>query len=71
MQNDRIYAVRNLETGKLVSNLGGKHKKYWDKKECAQAAIRNSYRCICPDKLQVVEFILVEVENVSNKAYKS
>lgn len=68
MENSRIYAVRNTKTGKLVSDLGGKHKKYWDKKECALAAIQNSwqYKYESPDTLKIVEFVLVEVESEKN-----
>lgn len=64
MQNDRIYAVRNTETGKLVSNLSNHHKKYWDRKADLQAAIKNSfrYRDTSPGTLKIVEFMLVEVE---------
>lgn len=66
MNNDRIYAVRNTKTGKLVSNLGSRHKKYWTKKEHALEAIKNSYRYCALyylGGLKIVEFALVEVES--------
>jgi hypothetical protein len=62
MNNTRIYAVRNTKTGKLVSNLGSRHKKYWDRKGDAIAAMKNNYKCISPGNLKIVEFVLVEVD---------
>lgn len=66
MNNTRIYAVRNTKTGKLVSDLGNRHKKYWDRKDDAIAAMKNSYRYCSRyymGELKIVEFVLVEVEN--------
>ncbi len=63
MNNTRIYAVRNTKTGKLVSNLGSRHKKYWDRKADAIAAMNSNYKRISPCDLKIVEFILVEVES--------
>lgn len=62
---EKIYAVRNTKTGKLVSDLGSRHKKYWDRKSEVQAAVQNSfrYKYAMPGTLKIVTFELVEVEN--------
>jgi hypothetical protein len=64
MNNTRIYAVRNTKTGKLVSDLGSRHKKYWDRKAEALSALQNSwrYKYESPDTFKIVEFILTEVD---------
>lgn len=61
MNNKIVYAVRNTETGKLVSDLGSRHKKYWNRKADAEAAIRNNWRYNIL-KLKIVAFELVEVK---------
>lgn len=58
MTNDKIYAVRNKSTGKLVSDLTNPRKKYWDKRNFAERAIRED----CRD-LELVVFKLVEVKD--------
>ena len=62
MGNNRLYAVMDAETGKLVSNITNSRRKYWDRKYNALAAIQNSrYHGIHKD-LKLVVFELVEVE---------
>ena len=41
MKNTKIYlyAAREIETGKLVSDITNPKRKYWDKKGNAQSAI--------------------------------
>ncbi len=59
----KIYAVRNPETGKLVSDLTNPRKKFWQRKDAAQCAIREA---VCGrwkkyNSLELVTFKLVEV----------
>ncbi len=56
-----LYAVRDTTTGKLVSNLTTKHKKYWEQYNACRQAIRNSWHRN-KDKLEIVTFELVEVK---------
>lgn len=58
MNNDKIYAVRNKSTGKLVSDLTNPRKKYWDKRNFAEKAMRGDVR-----SLELVVFKLVEVKD--------
>ena len=63
MANDRLYAVRDTDTGKLVSNITNPRRKYWDRKGNALAAIQNSRRSRYDFRnLKLVVFELVEVE---------
>lgn len=62
MKNDIIYAVRDEDTGKLVSNITNPRKKYWDKRgnavnACAKALSRKWET----RRLKVVAFRLMEV----------
>ena len=61
MKNDRLYAVRDEDTGKLVSNLTNPRKKYWDRRGNAENAIRKNIKY--HPKLKLVVFELVEVED--------
>lgn len=62
--NDKVYCVRDEDTGKLVSNITNPRRKYWDRKGNAESAIRNAkgryYKD--PRNLKLVTFELVEVE---------
>ena len=42
VKNERLYAAREIETGKLVSYITNPRRKYWDKKGNAEKAI-NAY----------------------------
>lgn len=61
----RIYAARDEDTGKLVSDITNPRRKYWDRRGNAEAAI-NSYNRrsvkIKHGTLKLVVFELVEVE---------
>ena len=65
----RLYAVRDLETGKLVSDITNPRRKYWDKRGNAEAAIRDysprSRNKGKHGKLELVIFDLVEVQGES------
>ena len=64
--NDRLYAVRDTETGKLVSNITNPRRKYWDRKGNAYAAIRGCKWRVGAEKqsrLKLVVFELVEVSD--------
>ena len=71
MLKEYIYGARDIDTGKLVSDITNPRKKYWDKRGNAQRAIddynqhagdprfnknRGKYRCV-----ELVVFELVEV----------
>ena len=62
MKNDVIFAVRDADTGRLVSNITSPRKKYWDQRvsavnACAKAMSRKWETRL----LEVVAFKLVEV----------
>ena len=62
--NNKLYAVRDKETGKLVSDITNPRRKYWDRKGNAVAAIANyNYRKVKYKHgwLELVCFELVEV----------
>lgn len=60
-----VYAARNPQTGKLVSDLTSQHKKFWQRKSDLQQTINNAtgsrYRRY--DSLELVTFKLVEVKD--------
>lgn len=65
--NNRIYAVRDKKTGKLVSDITNLRKKYWERKTAAlEAIIRNDLYRRRPKygrgDLELVTFVLVEVK---------
>lgn len=60
MKNNKIYAVRDEKTGKLVSDLTNPRRKYWDRKANAEEAIRKNIKY--KPNLKLVEFELVEVK---------
>lgn len=69
---DKIYAAREIESGKLVSDITNPKKKYWDKKGSAKKAIEEYNLKYANRKLpysankgehsnlEMVEYILVE-----------
>ena len=58
-----IYAVRDVDTGKLVSNITSPRKKYWDQRVSAvNACAKAMSRKWETRTLEVVAFKLVEVE---------
>ena len=67
MANMKLYAVRDMDTGKLVSDITNPRKKFWQRKDAAIAAINNStsrrgYRRWYKS-LELVTFELVEGES--------
>ena len=73
MANERLYAARDVNTGKLVSDITNPRRKYWDKKGNAVKAIDYYNRAYTNRKLkpfdnkgehgtiELVVFELVEV----------
>ena len=66
---EKIYAARDTQTGKLVSDITNPRRKYWDRRGNAENAIR-SYNQRCPYRnvgrhgvIELVVFELVEVLN--------
>ncbi len=65
--NNRIYAVRDENTGKLVSDITNPRRKYWDRKGNADEAVRKALRRVYESRaLKVVTFELVEVKDEPN-----
>lgn len=60
-----IYCARDPSTGKLVSDITSPTKKFWQKKEFAQEAIRRATngRWKRYERLELVTFKLVEVDD--------
>lgn len=60
-----IYAVRNTDTGKLVTNLTSDGKRFWLRKASALEAVRRakSRRWYRNEPYELVTFKLVEKEN--------
>lgn len=75
MANERLYAARDVNTGKLVSDITNPRRKYWDRKGNAEKAIEYYNRSYANKKLkpfdnkgehgtiELVTFELVEVED--------
>ena len=69
VKNERLYAAREIDTGKLVSDITNPRRKYWDRKANAEKAINaynNQRGCRYNKgnhgKLELVTFELVEVK---------
>lgn len=67
-----LYAAREIETGKLVSDITNPRRKYWDRKGNAIKAIESYNNSDCwhynkgnYGKLELVTFELVEIKNDS------
>ena len=63
MANNRIYAVRDTDTGKLVSDITNPRRKYWDRRGNAVCAISGGIQRHRHKNLKLVVFELVEVED--------
>lgn len=74
MANERLYAAREVSTGKLVSDITNPKRKYWDKKGNAVKAIERYNSCYANQNLQpynrgnygtieLVTFELVEMQD--------
>lgn len=68
MSKTYLYAAREIDTGKLVSNITNPRRKYWDKKGNAMNAIEyHNYKHPRwrkpgePGKVELVKFELIEV----------
>lgn len=60
MNNRTVFGVRDIDTGKLVSDLTSKSKKFWCTRASAQNAIS---RWGVRRDLEIVEFALVEIKD--------
>ena len=64
MNEKRIYAIKDMRTGKLVYNLTRRHKKWYESERNAKLAISNKH---LSDRekanLKVVAFKLEEVSD--------
>ena len=63
MANNRLYAVRDTDTGKLVSDITNPRRKYWDRRGNAVSAMGSGIRRHKHKNLKLVVFELVEVED--------
>lgn len=63
MDNKYLYAARDTSTGKLVSDITNPKKKFWQRKNACQSAIKKATGRWCPryKSLELVTFNLVEV----------
>jgi hypothetical protein len=61
--NQRLYAVRDTDTGKLVSDITNPRRKYWDRRGNALEAIRKGRRKYRHENMELVVFELVEVKD--------
>ena len=64
-KQDKIYGAREIESGKLVSDITNPRKKYWQQENACKQAIskHNSGRSFSQyGKLELVKFRLVEEE---------
>ena len=61
MANKRLYAVRDTDTGKLVSDITNPRRKYWDRRGNALSAMNAGYRRCKHKNMKLVVFELVEV----------
>ena len=68
MEDKYVYAARDKNTGKLVSNLTSKHKKFWQRRNDCLKAINEAnqqrlrWNCYNRGELELVTFKLVEVK---------
>lgn len=63
--NNYLYGVRDLDTGKLVSDITNPRRKYWDREGNARQAIchaLNPYSHSRHKRMALVKFELVPVE---------
>ena len=60
MNEKRIYAIKDMRTGKLVYNLTRRHKKYYESRYYAQRAIDESFYKN-KSRFKVITFELTEV----------
>ena len=66
----KLYAARDKNTSKLVSNITNPSRKFWQRRKDCVNAISNAnyYKKYYPDyDLELVVFELVEVEDDENE----
>jgi hypothetical protein len=61
MANNRLYDVRDTDTGKLVSDITNPRRKYWDRRGNAVSAMNSGIRRHRHKNMKLVVFELVEV----------
>ena len=64
-KSDYVYGAREIESGKLVSDITSPRKKYWQQENACKQAIRkhNSGRSFSQySNLELVKFRLIEEE---------
>ena len=68
MEDKYLYAARDKSTGKLVSSLTSKHKKYWQRRDDCLKAINEAnqqrlrWNFYNRGELELVTFEVVEVK---------
>ena len=61
--NNRVYAVRDTETGELVKDITNPQHRFWEIKGWAERAVEKyNNRRVQRKQLEVVTFELVEVK---------
>ena len=63
MDNKILYAVKDITTGKLVSNLTSRHKKYWQKYSDAIKALHDYQRW--HDNTKTLKLVAFELKEIS------
>jgi hypothetical protein len=66
MANEKLYAVRDTETGKLVSNITNPGRKYWNRRGNAESAIRSYNLRRCKPKHGKLELVIYELTEVKD-----
>ncbi len=64
----KLYAARNKNTGKLVSDITNPSRKFWQRRgDCVHAISKYNCRRCKTYNLELVVFELVEVEDDENE----
>lgn len=64
----KLYAARDKNTGKLVSNITNPSRKFWQRRrDCIKAINSESYYRQKDYDLELVVFELIEVEDDENE----
>lgn len=66
--SERLYAVRDTKTGKLVSDITNPRRKYWDRRGNAVAAICGCKRRVGEEKQRRLKLVVFELMEVTEDA---
>ena len=60
MCNFKLYAARDIKTGKLVSDIPSLRRKFWQRRDNCEKAIRNAKRWRPGYDLELVTLNVIE-----------